>query len=95
MKRILRPSRQVIEFAQQLAPVPRRAIKQALENLREDQGDIVALEGSLAGYHRLRIGRHRVIFQYAGDGVIEAVFIEERALVHEVFEAELVRKLSQ
>ncbi|MGA2051945.1 MAG: hypothetical protein ABSH19_01400 [Opitutales bacterium] len=95
MKRALRLSRQVIEFAQRLAPAPRRALKQALEELRADEGDIQPLEGSLAGYHRLRVGRHRVIFQYVGGGEIEAVFIEERALVYEVFEAELVRRLRQ
>jgi mRNA interferase RelE/StbE len=93
MKRPLRPARQVIEFAARLAPAPRRLLKQALEALREGRGDILALESTLAGYHRLRVGKFRVIFQYAADGAVEAVFIEERALVYEVFAAELVRKL--
>jgi len=38
-------------------------------------------------------GRHRVIFAYAGDGANEAVFIEERGLVYEIFEAEFIEKL--
>ncbi len=93
MKPALRPSRQVIEFVARLAPEPRRAVKRALEDLRDGKGDIQALESNLAGYHRLRAGKYRIIFQYARDGAIEAIFIEERALVYDVFEAELVRKL--
>ena len=87
MKRVVRPSRQVIEFASRLTPQPRRALKRALEDLREGRGDIKPLEANLSGYHRLRIGRHRLIFNYAADGAIEAIFIEGRALVYEVFEA--------
>jgi mRNA interferase RelE/StbE len=93
MKRAVRLSRQVIEFAQRLAPAPRRALKRAVEDLRADQGDIKPLEANLAGYHRLRAGKYRIIFQYTHDHAIEAIFIEERALVYEVFEAELVKKL--
>jgi mRNA interferase RelE/StbE len=95
MKRGLRPSRQVIEFAGRLAPEPRRALKRALAGLQQGQGDIQPLEANLAGYHRLRAGKFRIIFQYAVDGVIDAVFIEERALVYEVFSAELVKKLKE
>ena len=95
MKRALRPSRQVIEFAGRLAPEPRRALKRALVELQMGQGDIQPLEANLAGYHRLRAGRFRIVFQYARDGAIDAVFIEERALVYEVFAAELVKKLRE
>ena len=42
---------------------------------------------------RLRVGKYRIIFAYAADGAIEAIFIEERSLVYEVFEAEFIRKL--
>jgi mRNA interferase RelE/StbE len=83
----------VIEFAARLAPEPRRTLKRALAGLREGHGDIQALEANLAGYHRLRVGKYRIIFQYAKSNAIEAVFIEERALIYDVFEAELVRKL--
>jgi mRNA interferase RelE/StbE len=93
MKRALRPSRQVIEFAGRLAPAPRRALKRALTELPQGHGDIQPLEANLAGYHRLRAGKYRIIFEYAKDGAIEAVFIEERALVYEIFSAELVKKL--
>lgn len=47
----------------------------------------------MAGYYRLRVGRHRIIFSYAKNKVIEAVFIEERGIVYEIFEAEFIKKL--
>jgi mRNA interferase RelE/StbE len=93
MTRVLRLSEQVVKFASRLAPEPRRAVKHALRNLREERGDIRSLEGPLDGVQRLRVGRFRIIFSYAGDGAIEAVFMEERSLVYEVFEAEFIRRL--
>jgi mRNA interferase RelE/StbE len=93
MSRAVRPSTQVIEYARRLAPEPRRAVKQALAGLREERGDIRALEANLSGYHRLRVGRHRIVLSYAADGAIEAIFLEERQLVYELFEAEFIRRL--
>lgn len=93
MSRVVRPATQVIEYARRLAPEPRRAIKQALVGLRQERGDIRALEGNFAGYYRLRVGRHRIIFNYAADGGIEAIFVEERQLVYEIFEAQLIQRL--
>ena len=93
MNRVLRPSAQVVAFAQRLAPEPRRTVKRALQELVRERGDIRALEGTLSGYYRLRVGRFRIIFSYATDGAIEAVFIEERSLVYEVFEAEFIKRL--
>lgn len=93
MSRAVRPSAQVIAFASRLAPAPRRAVKQALLQLRNERGEIRTLEGALAGYYRLRVGRFRIIFSYAEDGAVEAVFMEERSLVYEVFEAEFIRRL--
>lgn len=93
MNRVLRPAIQVVEFAKRLAPEPRRTVKHALQELRAERGDIRALEGTLAGYYRLRVGRFRIIFAYAADGAIEAVFMEERSLVYDLFEAEFIRRL--
>ena len=93
MNRRLRPAVQVIEFAKRLAPEPRRAVKRALEELRAERGDIRALEGALSGYYRLRVGRFRIVFAYAADGAIEAIFMEERSLVYELFEAEFIKRL--
>ena len=93
MSRIVRPPTQVIAFARRLAPEPRRAIKRALQDLREEKGDFRALEAALSGYYRLRVGKHRVIFVYASDGAIEAIFLEERSLVYEVFENDFINRL--
>jgi mRNA interferase RelE/StbE len=91
----VRPSGQVVDFVRRVAPEPRRAIKRALLDLGGDRGDIRALEGALAGYYRLRVGSHRIIFSYSATGTIEAVFVEHRSLVYDVFEAEFIRKLGK
>ncbi len=93
MSRVVRPSTLVIDYVRRLAPEPRRAIKQALTELREERGDICALEANLSGYYRLRVGRHRILFAYAADGAIEVLFIEERQLVYELFEAQFIKRL--
>lgn len=93
MSRVVRASAQVIDFARRLAPRPRKAIKRGLEDLREEKGDIRALEATLSGYYRLRVGKYRIIFNYAQDGAIEAVFLEERSFVYEVFENEFINQL--
>ena len=95
MIRIVRPALQVVDYVRRLAPEPRRAVKNALKELGQEHGDLRALEGTLAGYYRLRVGRHRIIFGYAADGAIEAVFIEERSIVYEIFEAEFIKKLKK
>jgi len=91
----VRPAVQVVEFTRRLAPEPRRAIKHALTALRNEQGDIKALEGNLTGYYRLRVGRHRIILAYAEKRVIEVIFVEERGIVYEIFEAQFVQKLRE
>lgn len=95
MKRALRLSEQVIGFHAKLAPEPRKAVKTALRGLQEERGDIKALEGSLTGFHRLRMGRFRAIFVYADDGASDVVFLESRGLAYEVFEAEVIRRLKE
>ena len=52
-----------------------------------------ALTDDLAGWYRLRVGQHRVIFRYRSGQVIECVFVEERRLVYELFAAEIARIL--
>jgi mRNA interferase RelE/StbE len=81
------------EFLRRLAPEPRRVIKQALAELRDERGDIRALDENLSGYYRLRVGRYRIIFSYAEDGTIEALFIGKRSLIYELFEAEFIKKM--
>lgn len=93
MSCVVRPSTQIIEYARRLAPEPRQAVQYALAELREERGDLRALDANLSGYNRLCVGRHCIIFNYAADGAIEAIFIEERHLVYEVFEAQFINRL--
>jgi mRNA interferase RelE/StbE len=93
MSRVVRVSAQIIAYAGRLAPEPRRAVQHALAALREERGDICSLEANLSGYCRLRVGRHRIIFTYAPDGAFEALFMEERQLVYEMFEAHFIKRL--
>ena len=79
----------VCEFARRVAPWPRRAVKLALISLRREQGEMRALEHTLTGCYRLRIGKFQLIFRYADAKTIEAVFLEERGIAHKVFEAQL------
>ena len=81
-------SPQVADFLRTLAPHPRKQLRTALRDLAMDKGDIIELEHPLDGFHRLRSGRYRIIFQYIivnNDRVIRCEFAEARKLVYEVF----------
>lgn len=82
-----------LRYIEQLAPEPRRTLKEALRGLREDRGDIRSLESPLNGYYRARVGKYRVIFRYAENMTIDVLLIEERRLVYEIFEEEFAKKL--
>jgi mRNA interferase RelE/StbE len=82
---------QVWEFASSLGLEHRRAFKRAVLALNQERGDIRPLGDELAGFHRLRVSRYRVIFLYQPGRIIECVFAEERKLVYEIFEAEMGR----
>jgi mRNA interferase RelE/StbE len=49
------------------------------------------LSDELSGYHRLRVGRFRVVFRHLPGRVIDCVDVNERKLVCELFAAELHR----
>ena len=86
---------QVVDFVRLLPPQPRQAIRRALRNLQLEQGDIIALEGELEGFYRIRVQRYRVIFYYDARGdqrVIRCVYAVARSIVYEVF-AQRIRDL--
>jgi hypothetical protein len=63
-------------------------LRQAIKALGKDQGDLKRLEGKLSGYHRLRVGRFRVIYAerfVRGHRQIECLLCEERAVVYDLF----------
>jgi len=77
-------SEQVRAFVATLHPQHRRAIKKALKDLAAGRGDITPLEEELAGFHRLRVDRYRIVFRYASDRTIRCFFIEQRRLVYDL-----------
>jgi len=83
---------QVADFIRSLAPEPRRRLRAALRELEREQGDLLPLEGDLAGYWRLSVGRYRVVFRFHpvhGQRVARCVSAERRPVVYELF-AELI-----
>ncbi len=84
---------QVADFVRALAPEPRRKLRQALRALELEKGDLLALEGDLAGYCRLRVGVHRVVVRFyveRGRRVARCVFVEQRSVVYALM-AELLK----
>lgn len=74
-------------FILSLAPEPRKRLTQALKALPD--GDTKPLEGSLAGYYRIRVGGFRVIYKDAmqkGVRTFDCVYAERRPVVYELFE---------
>ena len=88
-------SGQVETYLRTLSPAPKHAVREAIAKLAFQQGDITALENELAGYHRLRVGRYRVIFTHAPGMTIDCLFMESRKLVYEVFAALLKEQITE
>jgi mRNA-degrading endonuclease RelE of RelBE toxin-antitoxin system len=89
VKARVRLGTQVTDFIGQLAPEPRRALREALKGVSRGKGDIKLLEGKLSGFQRLRSGRIRVIYQertVAGERQICCFYADYRASVYDVFE---------
>jgi mRNA-degrading endonuclease RelE of RelBE toxin-antitoxin system len=77
-------SQQVITRLRSLHPDQRKKIRLGLDALSKNRGDLKQLTGALSDYHRLRIGRFRVVFRYEDD-LIKVIFLEERSIVYELF----------
>ena len=86
---------QVWKFYARLGPQDRRAVKRALLQLAGERGDIRSLRDRLEGYYRLRVGTYRVIFRYLEGRIIECVYMNDRALIYDVFESELHRIITE
>ena len=72
---------------------PRHAIRTAIKALAWEKGDIKVLVDDLENFHRLRIGSHRVIFEYEiieGRWTITCVFAGPRKWIYEVFQSRLL-----
>ncbi|CAN5923927.1 hypothetical protein BH11MYX4_BH11MYX4_17860 [soil metagenome] len=77
-------SEQIVTRLRTIHPDHRRAIRSALRELAKGRGDMKELAGRLAGFYRLRIGRYRIVHRYR-DKHVEAIFLEQRSIVYELF----------
>lgn len=88
----VRIQQEVLDYLKLLAPKPRHALKIAIKNLAQEKGDIKALCDELEGFHRLRVGSYRVIFEYElidGKRTITCVYAGARKWIYEVFQSRL------
>lgn len=77
---------QIREYVRHLHPDQRGAIRRALDDLSAGRArDIRPLSDDLEGYYRLRIGKFRVIFRYAGKDDLVCEYLGVRATVYESF----------
>lgn len=84
---------EVMDYLLRLAPQPRHALRLAVKDLAQENGDIKALTDELEGFYRLRVGSHRIVFEYqviAGQRVITCVFAGPRKWIYEVFQSRLL-----
>jgi len=84
---------EVLDFLRTLPPEPKKALREGIRNLSHEAGDILPLTDKLEGYHRLRVGRYRVIFRYQIEGQrrrIVCVCAAPRNWVYEVFQSRLM-----
>ena len=77
-------SEQIVARLRTLHPDHRKEVRTALRELAKGRGDVKELAGTLAGFYRLRIGRYRIVYRYR-DKHIEAIFLEQRSIVYELF----------
>jgi mRNA-degrading endonuclease RelE of RelBE toxin-antitoxin system len=75
-------SAQVRAYQRALAPEPRRRLKMAIAGLSAGKGDIKPLTDKLAGFQRLRVGEHRVVYRL-NKGRIECFYAARRETVYE------------
>jgi mRNA interferase RelE/StbE len=84
---------EVVEYFHRLAQQPRHALRLAIKDLANEKGDIKALTDELEGFYRLRVGSHRVVFEYQiidSQRVITCVFAGPRKWIYEVFQSRLL-----
>lgn len=88
----VRVTEEVMDYLRKLSPQPRHVLRVAIKGLGKEQGDLKPLTEELEGFHRLRVGSHRVIFEYeviGGKRMITCVFAGSRRWIYEVFQSRL------
>ena len=79
-------SDQVVDALKALQPGVSRDIRRALDDVNAGKKrDIPALTGELAGFWRLRVGKHRIVFRYGDVGQLMAEFLGPRSTIYRSF----------
>ena len=79
-------SDQVVGSLKALHPGVRKDIRRALDEVNAGKKrDVAALTGELAGFWRLRVGKHRIVFRYDEAGQLMAEFLGPRRTVYHSF----------
>jgi mRNA interferase RelE/StbE len=89
----VRVQEEVLQYLRKLAPEPRHALSAAIKGLAYERGDIKPLTEELEGFYRLRVGSHRVIFEYemiAGCRTVTCIFAGARRWIYEIFQSRLM-----
>ena len=82
----MRFSDQVVAALNALHPGARRDIRRALDEVNAGKKrDVAALTGELAGFWRLRVGKHRIVFRYDEAGQLTAEYLGPRSTVYWTF----------
>jgi mRNA interferase RelE/StbE len=82
----LKFSDQVVDALKALHPGVSRDIRRALDDVNAGKKrDIAALTGELAGFWRLRVGKHRIVFRYGDVGQLMAEFLGPRSTIYRSF----------
>ena len=79
-------SDQVVGALKEMHPGVRKDIRRALDEVNAGKKrDITALTGELAGFWRLRVGKHRIVFRYDEVGQLMAEFLGPRSTIYRSF----------
>lgn len=79
-------SDQVVGALKEMHPGVRKDIRRALDEVNAGKKrDIAALTGELAGFWRLRVGKHRIVFRYDDVGQLMAEFLGPRSTIYRSF----------
>jgi len=80
-------STQVVTALKGLHPGVRKDIRRALDDLSAGiKRDTAALQDELTGFHRLRVGKYRVIYRRDPSGELIAEYLAPRSDVYGEFE---------
>jgi mRNA interferase RelE/StbE len=84
----MKHSDQVINALKSLHPDVRRDIRRALDDIEAGRKrDTKALKPPLDGFHRVRVGKYRVIYRrHPESGVLIAEFLESRSTIYDNFQ---------